>query len=297
MSPGRARSATSSPFARCGLGATGIITDGAVRDTPAVAEMDIPVYHFASHAATFGRLHMPLDHQIPISCAGVTVIPGRHHRRRRRGCGRHPARPGRRDRRRPRWSWKSRSYGRSSGSTRARAPSACSRSPRIAVPSTKRGLPPAKPQKGSPEMARQSIEVESFKHVNPIPSASRDRPAAGLVGDRRASASRRAAPRPPPRSSTPTASTTSARCSPLPAAAGEHVARITFYVPDLSYRDACNPIWISAFPRSGVTPGPPHPDLYGRSFDDHLRVHRLHRILIGGEHHGHPVPAPQVGGR
>lgn len=58
------------------LGATGIITDGAVRDTPAVAEMDIPVYHFASHAATFGRLHMPLDHQIPISCAGVTVFPG-----------------------------------------------------------------------------------------------------------------------------------------------------------------------------------------------------------------------------
>ncbi len=47
-----------------------------MRDTPAVAELDIPVYHYASHAATFGRLHMPLDHQIPISCAGVTVFPG-----------------------------------------------------------------------------------------------------------------------------------------------------------------------------------------------------------------------------
>jgi 5-oxopent-3-ene-1,2,5-tricarboxylate decarboxylase / 2-hydroxyhepta-2,4-diene-1,7-dioate isomerase len=58
------------------LGATGMITDGAVRDTPAVAELDIPVYHFASHAATFGRLHMPLEHQIPIACAGVTVMPG-----------------------------------------------------------------------------------------------------------------------------------------------------------------------------------------------------------------------------
>jgi 5-oxopent-3-ene-1,2,5-tricarboxylate decarboxylase / 2-hydroxyhepta-2,4-diene-1,7-dioate isomerase len=58
------------------LGATGIITDGAVRDTPAVADLDIPVYHYASHAATFGRLHMPLEHQIPIACAGVTVMPG-----------------------------------------------------------------------------------------------------------------------------------------------------------------------------------------------------------------------------
>lgn len=57
-------------------GATGLITDGAVRDTPAVAALDIPVYHGASHAATFGRAHMPLEHQIPIACAGVTVMPG-----------------------------------------------------------------------------------------------------------------------------------------------------------------------------------------------------------------------------
>jgi 5-oxopent-3-ene-1,2,5-tricarboxylate decarboxylase / 2-hydroxyhepta-2,4-diene-1,7-dioate isomerase len=57
-------------------GAVGMITDGAVRDTPAVAELDIAVYHGASHAATFGRLHMPLEHQIPIACAGVTVMPG-----------------------------------------------------------------------------------------------------------------------------------------------------------------------------------------------------------------------------
>ena len=57
-------------------GATGMITDGAVRDTPAVAELDIAVYHGASHAATFSRTHMPLEHQIPIACAGVTVMPG-----------------------------------------------------------------------------------------------------------------------------------------------------------------------------------------------------------------------------
>jgi regulator of RNase E activity RraA len=57
-------------------GAAGVVTDGALRDTPAIRALDIPVYHRASHAATFGRVHMPLDHQVPIACAGVTVLPG-----------------------------------------------------------------------------------------------------------------------------------------------------------------------------------------------------------------------------
>lgn len=57
-------------------GASGFVTDGALRDTPAIAEIDFPVYHQSSHAATLGRLHTPLDHQIPIACAGVTVFPG-----------------------------------------------------------------------------------------------------------------------------------------------------------------------------------------------------------------------------
>ena len=58
------------------LGATGIVTDGAVRDSPALRAMDIAVYHRAQHAATYRRLHMPVDHDIPIACAGVTVLPG-----------------------------------------------------------------------------------------------------------------------------------------------------------------------------------------------------------------------------
>jgi 5-oxopent-3-ene-1,2,5-tricarboxylate decarboxylase/2-hydroxyhepta-2,4-diene-1,7-dioate isomerase len=58
------------------LGASGVVTDGALRDTPAIRALDLPVYHRASHAATLGRLHMPLDHQVPIACAGVTVLPG-----------------------------------------------------------------------------------------------------------------------------------------------------------------------------------------------------------------------------
>jgi regulator of RNase E activity RraA len=58
------------------LGAAGVVTDGALRDTPAIRAIGLPVYHRASHAATLGRVHMPLDHQVPIACAGVTVMPG-----------------------------------------------------------------------------------------------------------------------------------------------------------------------------------------------------------------------------
>jgi regulator of RNase E activity RraA len=58
------------------LGAAGVVTDGAVRDTPALRHMDLPIYHRASHGATYRRLHMPVDQQVPIACAGVTVVPG-----------------------------------------------------------------------------------------------------------------------------------------------------------------------------------------------------------------------------
>ena len=57
-------------------GATGIITDGCVRDSAAVGHLDIPVYLRATHAATLSRDHLPLDIDIPISCAGVLVMPG-----------------------------------------------------------------------------------------------------------------------------------------------------------------------------------------------------------------------------
>ncbi len=57
-------------------GATGLITDGALRDTPAVSALEFPVYRQAAHAATLGRLHLPLDINVPIACAGVLVMPG-----------------------------------------------------------------------------------------------------------------------------------------------------------------------------------------------------------------------------
>ncbi len=58
------------------LGATGIVTDGALRDTPAIVDMHMPVYHLASHGATYGRQHMPFSVDEPITCAGVFVMPG-----------------------------------------------------------------------------------------------------------------------------------------------------------------------------------------------------------------------------
>jgi 5-oxopent-3-ene-1,2,5-tricarboxylate decarboxylase/2-hydroxyhepta-2,4-diene-1,7-dioate isomerase len=58
------------------LGAIGIVTDGALRDTGAIAELGRPVYHRSSHGATWGRQHMPFSHDEPITCAGVFVEPG-----------------------------------------------------------------------------------------------------------------------------------------------------------------------------------------------------------------------------
>lgn len=58
------------------LGAVGIVTDGALRDTPAIAALNRPVYNLASHGAVLGRQHMPFSNDEPITCAGVFVVPG-----------------------------------------------------------------------------------------------------------------------------------------------------------------------------------------------------------------------------
>jgi regulator of RNase E activity RraA len=58
------------------LGGTGVITDGALRDTPAIKKIDLPVYHQSSHASTLGKSHVPWETQNVITCAGVAVVPG-----------------------------------------------------------------------------------------------------------------------------------------------------------------------------------------------------------------------------
>lgn len=58
------------------LGGRGVVTDGALRDTPAIAAIGKPVYHLASHGSTLGRQHMPFSVDEPVTCAGVFVVPG-----------------------------------------------------------------------------------------------------------------------------------------------------------------------------------------------------------------------------
>jgi regulator of RNase E activity RraA len=57
-------------------GAAGIVTDGAIRDSAALARLEIPAYHAAVHPAVLGRRHVPWESGVTVACAGVTVQPG-----------------------------------------------------------------------------------------------------------------------------------------------------------------------------------------------------------------------------
>ena len=57
-------------------GATGIVTDGGLRDSQTVAELDIPIYFQNPHAAVLGLKHFPLEANVPVACGGVLVMPG-----------------------------------------------------------------------------------------------------------------------------------------------------------------------------------------------------------------------------
>ena len=57
-------------------GAAGIVTDGAIRDSVALAGLEIPVYHAAVHPAVLGRRHVPWETGVTVACAGVTIQPG-----------------------------------------------------------------------------------------------------------------------------------------------------------------------------------------------------------------------------
>jgi len=57
-------------------GAAGLVTDGALRDTPAIARLELPSYCRGSHATTSAVIHHPADMNVPIGCGGVLVMPG-----------------------------------------------------------------------------------------------------------------------------------------------------------------------------------------------------------------------------
>jgi regulator of RNase E activity RraA len=57
-------------------GAAGIVTDGSFRDTPAFADIDLPTYATGQSPDISFTIHHPVDINVPISCAGVAVLPG-----------------------------------------------------------------------------------------------------------------------------------------------------------------------------------------------------------------------------
>ncbi len=57
-------------------GGAGIVTDGGLRDSAAVARLDIPAYFGVRHPAVLGRRHVPWEQDVAIACGGVLVRPG-----------------------------------------------------------------------------------------------------------------------------------------------------------------------------------------------------------------------------
>lgn len=57
-------------------GAAGLVTDGALRDTPSFKQLEMPSYCQAPHATTSFVIHHPLEMNVPIGCAGVLIMPG-----------------------------------------------------------------------------------------------------------------------------------------------------------------------------------------------------------------------------
>ncbi len=57
-------------------GAAGVVTDGAVRDTPYLKSMDFPFFVRGAHGYGHIAEHWASDVQLPIACGNVTVCPG-----------------------------------------------------------------------------------------------------------------------------------------------------------------------------------------------------------------------------
>lgn len=57
-------------------GGVAVVTDGAVRDLPAMQEVGLPLFARGVHTASFGQAHIVADLNIPVQCAGVLIMPG-----------------------------------------------------------------------------------------------------------------------------------------------------------------------------------------------------------------------------
>src|SRR5262245_33446284 len=57
-------------------GAAALVTDGAIGDLGAMQAVGLPLYSLGLTPVSFGELHVMADLNVPISCAGVLVMPG-----------------------------------------------------------------------------------------------------------------------------------------------------------------------------------------------------------------------------
>ena len=57
-------------------GAAGLVTDGALRDTPNFKNIELAAYIKAANATTSFEIHHPVEINVPIGCAGVAIMPG-----------------------------------------------------------------------------------------------------------------------------------------------------------------------------------------------------------------------------
>lgn len=57
-------------------GAAGVVTDGAFRDSPSIADTGIPAFAAAMNAHSNKTVHHPSEIQVPIACGEVAVLPG-----------------------------------------------------------------------------------------------------------------------------------------------------------------------------------------------------------------------------
>ena len=57
-------------------GCEGLVTDGGFRDTPDIANLEMPAYHARPSAPTNLTKHHAVAVNDPIACGGVSVFPG-----------------------------------------------------------------------------------------------------------------------------------------------------------------------------------------------------------------------------
>ncbi|MEU6855204.1 fumarylacetoacetate hydrolase family protein [Rothia kristinae] len=58
------------------LGAAGVVTDGGVRDSAAVAGIGLPVFAGTRHPAVLGERHVPWEADTAVACGNAAVLPG-----------------------------------------------------------------------------------------------------------------------------------------------------------------------------------------------------------------------------